>query len=336
MLTYRFRLKDSSASWLGKTARATNFVWNYCNETSINAWKSQSKFLSAFDLIKLTTGASKELGLHSQTVNAVCEEYATRRKQFKKVRLRWRGKRSLGWIPFKASGIKVTEDSVRYFGHELKFWSSRPIEGKIKTGSFSQDARGRWYLNIVAEGPQSQEPCLDGQVGIDLGSSTLATLSNGKKYPNHRYLRRMEFQLSKAQKDGKKKRTKAIHAKIKNSRTDTNHKITTEIAREYKLIVCGDIGSKQLAKTKMAKSTYDASWYQIKSFLKYKANARKGLVVLVNEARTSQTCSCCGEISTSSPRGLKGLGIREWVCSLCNSVLDRDVNAALNILRLGC
>ena len=78
MLTYQFRLKDSSASWLQKKARATNFVWNYCNETSINAWKSQSKFLSAFDLIKLTTGASKELGLHSQTVNAVCEEYARR------------------------------------------------------------------------------------------------------------------------------------------------------------------------------------------------------------------------------------------------------------------
>jgi len=168
-----------------------------------------------------------------------------------------------------------------------------------------------------------------------LGSSTLATLSSGKKYPNHRYLRRRIHQLVKAQKDNKKRLMQTLHARVKNARMDTNHKLTTEIANGHRLIVCGDIGSKQLAKTRMAKSTYDAAWYQIKSFLKYKSIARKGLFVLVNEAKTSQTCSCCEKISTGSPKGLKGLGIREWVCDHCKAVLDRDVNAALNILRLG-
>ena len=112
--TYRYRIKDSSAApQLNKLARACNFVWNFCNESQEHALRWNQRWPTGFDLNKLTAGCSKELGLHSQTVQAVCEQYATRRQQFRKRKLRWRGQRSPGWVPFKASGIKVLEDTVR-------------------------------------------------------------------------------------------------------------------------------------------------------------------------------------------------------------------------------
>ena len=123
--TLRYRLKDSSKMGrLDRLARSVNFVWNYCNETSFNAIRNHSKWLSAIDLKNLTSGSAKELGISSVTVQAICEEYAIRRIQFKKRKLRWRGssgsKKSLGWIPFKANSIQVKGDRVTYLGHEIQ------------------------------------------------------------------------------------------------------------------------------------------------------------------------------------------------------------------------
>lgn len=332
--TYQFRLKDSSTSWLNKAARSVNFVWNYCNETSFNAIRNNNHFLSGFDLNKLTSGVAKELGLHSQSVQSVCEEYFKKRKQFKKRKLKWRSKKSLGWIPFKSSGIKIINDSIKYAGNKVRFWKSREIEGKIKCGSFSQDARGRWYINITCEVENNLDQAKENAIGIDLGLKDLATTSDGKKFAANRYYRKYERLLGLAQKDNKKKRVKAIHAKISNSRKDTNHKISHELARDNNLIVVGNVSSSKLVKTKMAKSVLDAGWSQLKNFLEYKAIRRQGKVIEVSEYLTTQTCSSCGIVPNSAPKGVKGLGIREWVCS-CGTLHDRDINAALNILRIG-
>jgi len=306
-------------------------VWNYCNETSFNAIRNNSHFLSKYDLNKLTPGVAKELGLHSQTVQSICEEYATRRKQFKKRKLRWRSKKSLGWIPFKASCIRIVDDVLTYAGNKVKFWKSREIKGKIRTGSFSQDARGRWYVNIVADS-EELEPAKENSIGIDLGLKDLATTSDGQKFKANKYYRQYERKLGLAQKDGKKRRIKTLHAKIANSRKDTNHKISHELTRDNNLIVVGDVSSSKLVKTNMAKSVLDAGWSQLKNFLKYKAIRRSGRLIEVSEYLTSQTCSSC--FSVSGPKGLEGLGIREWACS-CGTLHDRDINSALNILRIG-
>ena len=101
------------------------------------------------------------------------------------------------------------------------------------------------------------------------------------------------------------------------------------------LLVVGDVGGKKMAKTKMAKSLHDAGWSSFRTMLEYKAIRRHGVFVVVKEHNTSRTCSSCGVIPPSSPKGVKGLGVREWVCIECNTVHDRDVNAAMNILRLG-
>jgi IS605 OrfB family transposase len=316
-------------------SRAVNTIWNFVNEMSFEHITRYGMFLNNFQLQQLTTGMCKDLGLSSGTVQEVCDEYALRRRQFKKNKLRWRsGKKSLGWIPLKNSSFQFRDDTLVVKGNSVKVWLSRPLEGKIKCANISQDARGHWYINIVTDAVETRE-CGDGEVGIDLGQKTLATLSNGKKYDGGKHYRFLQGKLAKAQRDGKKRRVKNIHAKIKNRRQDEHHKISNEVVNENKLIVVGNVSGKKLAKTRMAKSALDAGWSQLRTFLEYKAITRKGVYVLVNEVNTTRTCSVCGVIPDSSPRGLKGLALREWVCCDCGAVLDRDVNAAINILRIG-
>ncbi len=128
---------------------------------------------------------------------------------------------------------------------------------------------------------------------------------------------------------------RAIHAKIRNRRKDAIHKFTTHLAERYGVIFVGDVSSAKLVKTKMAKSVLDAGWHQLKTQLKYKAIARSGVFEEVNEAYSTQVCSCCGAKPDSSPKGRAGLGIRHWICSECGAEHDRDINAALNILAAG-
>jgi len=331
---FSYRVKDSGAAGkqLSRMARAVNFVWNYCNEQQKRAVRLRLKWLTGYDLNKLTGGCTKELGVQSHTIQAVGQEYALRRKKARKRWLRWRGWKSLGWIPFKRDGIKMDGDTATYYGHRFRLWLSRPIEGVIKSGNFSQDARGRWYCNLACE-VEEKIYCGDGEIGIDLGLKTLAACSNGKKYDAQRYFRQLEWKLAGAQRRKKKRLAKTVHAKIANSRKNYNHKISHELTRDNKLIVIGDISSKKLLRTKMAKSVSDAAWGQLHTFVEYKAIARGGVYRKQNEAFTTQDCSSC--FARCGPKGREALGVREWVCCNCVTVHDRDQNAALNILRLG-
>jgi putative transposase len=187
--TYHYRIKDSGRAGkaLIKMSRSVNMVWNYCKQTQQEALKNKPVklikdkktgknvsipfFLTKYELNKLVGGSSKELGLHSQTIQAISEEYVTRRVQFKKL-LRWRGKKSIAWIPFKSSAIKISKGKLTYNKQEFSYWNSRdfPEDAKIKTGSFCQDKRGRWYLNISFESEQlGIERSHDNEIGIDIG-----------------------------------------------------------------------------------------------------------------------------------------------------------------------
>jgi putative transposase len=184
ILTYRYRIKDATtAKRLRAHARAVNYVWNYCGEIQETARRHEKPWPSAFDLIKLTTGSSALLGLHSDTVQAVCKQFVANRNAARR-RPHWRGKKSLGWIPFAAArAVKLDGDAVIYLKRRYRLWRSRPVDGKIKIGCFAQDARGRWYLSLQVEIAESQT-CGAGEIGVDLGLSTLATLSDGRKIEN--------------------------------------------------------------------------------------------------------------------------------------------------------
>lgn len=337
IVTYQYRIKDStSKKKLKSMANSVNQVWNYCNETAFNVLKNQNKFLTGFDLNKLTTGVAADLGLNSDTVNAVCEEYAIRRKQYKKQRLKWRSSRkSLGWIPFKGRTTKyLGSGEFKYLKHTFKFWESRP-PGTIKCGSFCEDSKGNWFLNLVCEIEDDNTNFnTKKEVGVDLGLKALATYSDGTSFAGSKFTRKYADQLAKAQRAKKKKLARSIHKKIANSRKDELHKETTRLIKEYDLIVVGDVSSSAIMKkNNMAKSVHDMSWYTYKTLLAYKAIRLGKVVKVVNEAWTSKTCHVCDVVADFG--GLSGLSVREWTCKHCNTVHDRDTNAAINILRLG-
>ena len=140
---FRYRVKSLNGL-LNRQRRAVNFVWNFCNDTQKFALKWHKRWPSGFDLNTLTTGTSKDLGLHAGTINAVCEQYAKSRAQKQRPYLRYRGKKSLGWVPFKGRDLKREGNAFRFHGQTFRVFYSRPLpDGKIKAGScFARDARG--------------------------------------------------------------------------------------------------------------------------------------------------------------------------------------------------
>ncbi|WP_035536164.1 RNA-guided endonuclease InsQ/TnpB family protein [Paraburkholderia hospita] len=334
----RLRIRDRHASDLSLMGREVNFVWNYCNELSLRIFERERRFASGIELQRYLNGASKEgLGIGSAVFQQIAEEYATRRKQHRKVKLRWRksggARRSLGWIPFKARSVVWRNGQVRFQGLHLGVWDSYGLAGyELGAGTISEDSRGRWYLNVSVKVKPAQRSESKRQLGIDLGLKTFAGFSD-EQLPNieaQRFYRDLEPALATAQRARKKRRVKAIHARIANRRKDFLHQLSTRLVRGYGAIFVGNVNAQTLARAQHGKSVLDAGWSSFRTMLQYKC-ADAG--VWFDEAFSSQTCSCCG--SRTGPKGVAGLGIREWTCGACDRTHDRDRNAARNILAVG-
>lgn len=336
ILTYKFRLRDKHAAELNRQAKAVNYVWNYCNETQQKAALSGRKWLNYYDLARLTAHSSKLLNIHGHTIQLACQLYDRSRQAKGKPWLRWRGRKSLGWVPFNTGNVSFNGETFKFRGtrYETMHLRDMPAGVRIAAGSFNQDSKGRWYINVPVEVATADHAPLT-RVGIDLGLKDLATLSDGRKIDVPRFYRRSEAALATSQRAKKAKRTRTIHAKIANRRKDFMHKASAALAKEYGLIVIGDVSPSKIARTRMAKSVLDAGWADFKRMLSYKAIMHGGNALEVCERMTTQTCSECGALPASRPRGIAGLSKRDWVCDECGAVHDRDVNAARNILRVG-
>ncbi|UNW07250.1 transposase [Acinetobacter variabilis] len=341
MKTLKLRIKDKHCKVLDQLASEVNFVWNYVNDLSFKHLKRTGDFFSAFDMTQYTKGTSKLCGLHSQTVQGITEEYVDKRRQHKKAKLKWRvsnkksARRSLGWIPFKKVAIKYADGYVQYGKQKFKLWDSYGISKySVRTGSFVEDSRGRWYVCLVVDSPKQDKPTATKAIGIDLGLKDVATCSDGTVISNPKFYRNYEQKLGIAQRARNKKRVRALHAKIANCRKDHLHKASTLLVKENALIVVGDLSASKLVKTKMVKSVLDTGFSALKTMLKYKCENAGVLFEEVSEKFTTQICSCCGEITSSSPKGRTDLRIRVWECE-CGSINHRDLNSAKNILALG-
>jgi putative transposase len=339
----RLRLKDKHADFCRTLAAEVNFVWNYCNEIAVKVLEREQRFISAYELDALTAGATKAgLSLHSQTVQAISAEYVTRRKQFKKRQLRWRvsnrkrANYSLGWIPFKASAIRYKNGQVRLAGVPLSLWDSYGLSGyELGAGSISEDARGRWYLNVtvkVKKQPLPAPQAVDA-VGIDLGLKSLMADSTGQCVEAQHFYRDLEPRLAAAQRSGNKRRTRALHAKIANRRKDFLHKLSTAAVAKHGALFVGNVNASGLAKTSAAKSVLDAGWSAFRTMLQYKCDDAGRWFKEVNEAYSTQDCHVCS--SRTGPKGRDELQVRRWTCSVCLTEHDRDVNAAVNIRKRG-
>ena len=340
--TLRLKVKREGYAWLNRAAIEVNQVWNYSNEISHKAARpcaGAPRWLSAFDLNKLTAGATEFFAhIGAETIQRVNAEFATRRKQFKRTKLRWRvssgSKRSLGWVPFKALQLKRKGKGLRFSAKAFRVFEQQHLEGcQWKCGCFAQDAVGDWWLCLPVERSVSDTPAPLEAVGIDLGLRDTATTSDEDKLLAGQFYRGIEHKIAQAQRRGHKRQAKRLHRQAARRRKDALHRFSRGLVDKYQQIIIGDVSSLKLVKTRMAKSVLDAGWGMLKAQLKYKGEYAGRCVLIVNERNTTRTCSKCKALT--GPSGLDRLVVRRWVCSGCGVTHDRDVNAARNILAAG-
>lgn len=221
----------------------------------------------------------------------------------------------------------------------------RDFVGKIKSVTISQVPSGKYYVSVLVETEHIPIKFTGSCVGIDLGIKDLLITSDGEKKENPRHIKKYEDKLAKEQrklshkkKSGKnwdKQRIKVarIHEKIRNSRIDNLHKITHELISENQVIVSEDLSVSDMLKNHhLAKAISDCGWYELTRQISYKSEWNNRQYIKIGRfTKSSQPCHVCGYINPDT----KDLSVREWVCPQCDTIHDRDINAAINILNEG-
>jgi putative transposase len=225
----------------------------------------------------------------------------------------------------------------------------RKVEGKLASITISKSRTGKYFASLLMEDgtepPQAPATIRsDAVVGVDVGLSHIAIESDGRKTANPKFvnraqrnLRRKQKSLSRKQK-GSKNRAKArvivakAHEKLANARADFQHKLSKRLVDENQAIIVETLRVRNMLKNRrLARAISDAGWHSLVSKIAYKAErAGRHFVKLDQWEATSKTCSCCGHKLDKLP-----LDVRDWTCPGCDEHHDRDVNAALNIKRLG-
>ncbi|WP_106237048.1 RNA-guided endonuclease InsQ/TnpB family protein [Nonomuraea fuscirosea] len=219
---------------------------------------------------------------------------------------------------------------------------SRDLPAEPSSVTVIKDAAGRYFASFVVETADRSLPEVAPEVGIDLGLTRFAVLSDGRKIANPRILRRAAKKLRKAQQalsrkeKGSVNRAKAkakvakAHAQVADTRRDFAHKLSTQIIRDNQAVYVEDLAVKGMARTKLAKSVHDAGWSRFVNMLEYKAKRYGRTFARIDRwFPSSKLCSTCGALQDEMP-----LNIRSWTCP-CGAVHDRDVNAAINSLAAG-
>ena len=246
-------------------------------------------------------------------------------------------------FPSYGDGCKLDGNRV-YFQHigKVRVVLHRPVAGTIKTLSFTRRADD-WYLSVSCDLGEPQRAEHAGPaVGIDVGLEKFATLSTGEQVANPRFFRTDEQALARAQrrmsKHAKgtperqyhKRIVRRIHERISNRRRDFAHTLSRRLVSEFGTIVFEDLSITRMIKNhSLAKSIADAAWNQLISYTQYKAEGAGAVCVQIDPRGTSQRCSTCSAVVN------KDLSIRVHQCPACGLEIDRDLNAALNILALG-
>ena len=237
---------------------------------------------------------------------------------------------------------------------QVKFAKSRELNGRILNAIIRKNPSGKFFVSILCEEEVPELPETSLEIGIDLGITDFAILSNGQKIDNNRFTSKMEKTLKReqrklsrralnAKKAGKelleaknyqkqKKKVARLNEKVINQRTDFLNKLSTEIVKNHDIICIEDLSTKGMLKNhKLAKNISDVSWSSFVAKLQYKAEWYGRIIIKVDPwFPSSQLCSVCGHKD-----GKKSLSIREWSCPVCHTHHDRDINASKNILAEG-
>lgn len=358
-LKYRFEPTAEQAALLARTFGCVRYVWNHALAERQRAYAVEGRSVSYAETDRMLT-ALKADGEHEwlRDVSSVPLQQALRHLQGAYAAFFARRAR---YPRFKAKrrcrdSATFTRNGFSWRGGELRIaklseplairWSRLLPEGvQPSSVTVSRDAAGRWFVSILCEDPSiTPLPRVEGTVGIDAGLTALVTLSTGEKIANPRHERRDRAKLAKAQRSlsrkrkGSANRAKAkvkvarVHARIADRRRDHLHKLTTRLVRENQVLAVEDLTVRNMTRNhSLARAISDAAWSEMRSMLEYKADWYGRTVVAVDRwYPSSKTCSGCGTMAAAMP-----LAVREWECSDCGTVHDRDVNAARNILSAG-
>ncbi len=318
-------------------------LWNMLLEVNGKTYDETKKFLTRNEMQVLV----KNSGLFSQTAQTL--SHRLQKALWRMVKLRKQGKKC-GYPRFKSidrikslnypqAGFKLDKKlKVTPFG-EISIKKHRDIEGRIKTLTLKRESSGKWFATFCAEIEPHMPKINHGEkVGIDLGLAKFAILSNKEVIKNPRHLKKYEKKLALLQqrlskkKKGSKNRKRAKHKvallyeKVANTRTDFLHKTSTRLVNSYSLIALEKLASQEMSQQNYGKQINDAGWNMFSNMVSYKAENAGCRIVFVNPHNTTQECSNCHEIVK------KGLQDRIHDCPNCNLVMDRDLNAAKNIL----
>jgi putative transposase len=226
----------------------------------------------------------------------------------------------------------------------LSFVQSREVPPNPTGLTVSRDAAGRYFVVFHCEEVKTRLEPTASAIGIDLGLAHFAGMSDGTKIAAPQIFRKSQHRLGRLQRQqarkqlGGKNRARArlkvarLHAKIADTRQDFLHKLSTQIIRENQAVSVEDLNTAGLLKNHcLAKSISDASWSEFARQLEYKAGwYGRDFIKVDRFYPSSQICSACGHQD-----GKKALNIREWACSECGVIHDRDINAAININTAG-
>ena len=338
MVTRQLKLRPT----VKQGATLNEWLWML---TGVHNWASRKIELDAsdgiyhsrFDLINLIAEHGAKIGVPSHAIQGqvrVAHESWARcfQKISKKPRLK--GKRNkLSSIsfpdPFRAP--KNGRIRVPNLG-KVHFHKQGLPEGKIKCGRILKKANG-WYLSLVIDAAPNAIPITgNGEIGIDPGFKNLLTLSSGTKIEHPRELEAGAKRLAQAQRGENKKLVSRLHAHIANQRKDRNHKLSRSLVSENGTIFWSKDNTKAISK-KFGKSVSSSAHSQLRQFISYKAQSCGREYAEVANFNSTRQCSRCEALT--GPHGISMLKVRFWKCSACGAELDRDVNAALNTLRIG-
>jgi len=349
--SYKFRIYPTKEqeSLLSKHFGHCRFVFNkFLNERK-EKYLNEKTSLNYYDNARTLTDLKKDdeflwlKEVNSQSLQASIRNLDIAYKNFFNKQNKFpRFKSKYDRQSFKVPQNVLVEDGklvIPKFKEGIKIVLHREIKGTIKSATISRTPTGKYFVSILVdtnvEKPIKATINEKTAIGIDLGIKSFIVTSEGEVIDNPKYLRKAQSKLKYVQRKyskNKGKRTKQrlslLHEKVVNKRKDFLHKVSTKLICENQTICLEDLAVSNMVKNhKLAQAINDVSWSTFVTMLEYKADwYGKNILRIGRFAPSSKTCNCCGYINKELT-----LKDREWVCLKCKSVLDRDINAAINI-----